>query len=88
MRVHPDLEWARDQASRFLIRRSERGFHVWVFRPWDRPSPGWRILVPDVKSKVDGWLHVLAYLHLMKDDPPAPHPPAPRKARPVEDECW
>lgn len=89
MSVHPDLEWARDQASRFRVRKSDRGFNVWVFHDWERPAPGWRIIVADVKSEVDGWLHVLAHLGLIKDKPPLPLPPRQVIVRPAdEEESW
>lgn len=88
MRVHPDLEWARDQASRFRVLPSERGFNVWVFRAWDRPFPGWRIVVADVKTARDGWAHVRKRMGLTEAIPPEPLPPAPPRPRPVEDDCY
>jgi hypothetical protein len=70
----------------FRVLPSERGWHVWHFWRWDHPNGGWWIVVPYVKTEVDGWMHVLSRLGLTKDKPPAPLPPRAKPA--VVEEEW
>lgn len=87
--THPDFEAARRAASAYRVLPSERGFHVWRFFDWSGPYGGWRIVVEDVRDEVDGWLHVLARLGLIKDKPPLPLPPRQVIVRPAdEEESW
>lgn len=76
MRVHPDLEQARQCASAYRVRASGRGFHVWRFWPWSHEHGGWHVLIANLTSREAAWVHLLKHLGLTDETPPAPLPPA------------
>jgi hypothetical protein len=75
---HPAIEDARRLASVYRVLPAQRGFNVWRFFAWDREPCGWRVIVANVPTRADGWIHVLKRMGLTTETPaqplPAPHP--------------
>lgn len=69
------LDAARRNASRYRIRKSERGYHLWRFYGWQSDTCGWRVIVADLKTREDAALCIARRLGLTDKPAPEPHEP-------------